>query len=82
MNTEITTLHGRDMLRRIKLFETTRINIVHHVVDLAFLKRCRDNQITPSFATINHRLRSRRSTEKIVSNLKKLGNRSSNALKI
>ena len=66
------------MLRRIKLFET-RIKFMHHVEDLAFLKRCKGNMIAPSFTTINHRLRSRRSTKKMASNSKKLGNWSSNA---
>ena len=74
MNIENVALHGRDMLRRIKLFETTRIKIVHHVVDLAFLKRCKDTQIAPSFAIINHRLQNRRSIEKKISNSKKLRN--------
>ena len=67
------------MLRRIKLLETTRIKIVHRVADLAFLKGHKDNQIAPSFAMINHRLQNRRSTKKMVSKSKKLGNRSSNA---
>ena len=57
MNNQIKALHGRYMLRRIWLFECTRIKNAHRTTYLNFLKKCRNYQIVPCFAKFNHHLK-------------------------
>ena len=56
MNNQIETFHGKEMLRRVRLFEGTRIKISHRTTDLGFLKKCCDNKVVPCFSKVNHHL--------------------------
>ena len=53
---QVESLHGRDVLNDLKHLETTRIKIAQKSTNMEFLKRCRDNEIIPQFATVKHRL--------------------------
>ena len=56
MNKEIVTLHDRDTLEMIRLFEKSLKKIAHTSADLNFLKKCRDNRIIPLFTNMKHHL--------------------------
>ena len=57
--TEIKSLYGRDIWQQIQLLEKLRVKIQRRVADLTFLKNCRDLNLIPTFAVINHRMRSK-----------------------
>ena len=59
MNKQIVTLHGRDTLQMIQLFQSLWIKIAHKSTDLTFLKKCRDNKIIPWFINIKHHLKTK-----------------------
>jgi hypothetical protein len=59
LKTVISSLYGRETWNNFRLMENLRIKIIRRAVDLDFLKQCRDNNLTPKFAFINHQLRSR-----------------------
>ena len=59
MNIVIATLHGREMLLRICLFEGTRMKISHRTTDLGLMKKCHDNKVVPCFAKINHHMQNK-----------------------
>lgn len=57
--TEITSLYGREVWQYIRLLEKLRVKIQRRAADLTFLKDCRDMKLTPTFAVINHCMRSK-----------------------
>ena len=52
MNIHIAALHGREMLRRIRLFEGTRIKIARHIVPL-FINKIRSVGLYESLLRMN-----------------------------
>jgi hypothetical protein len=59
LKTTISSLYGRETWNNFRLLENLRIKIVRRAVDLDFLKKCRDNNLTPIFSLISHQIRSR-----------------------
>jgi hypothetical protein len=59
LKTTIYSLYGRETWNNFCLLENLRIKITRRVVDLEFLKQCRDKDLTPKFTLINHPLCSR-----------------------
>jgi hypothetical protein len=57
MFTHILALHGRDTLDEFRLLEKLKIKMAHRLVDIEFLKQCRDEDIISMFAAINHHLK-------------------------
>lgn len=56
MNSKISTLHGRSIAIKVHHFEWACLQVSKTKSDLAFLKRCRDSSIIPSFAKIKNLL--------------------------
>ena len=44
-NEIILSLYGREMINKIRSFKRKRLKIAHFLVDLTFLKRCRDEDV-------------------------------------
>ena len=54
----IDTLHGREICFKSKQLEMLKIKLMKKIVDLAFLKHCRDSNMLPCFSKFTHHLRS------------------------
>lgn len=59
LNEQITSLYGREILDEFRKLEKLRVKIKRRAADLDFLKQCRDSSVLPSFACIQHQIRSR-----------------------
>jgi len=57
---KILTQYGREIVKEVRRFERNRWLLMKKKTELTFLKRCRDSSIIPTFAKINHSLRSQR----------------------
>jgi len=56
---QITSLYGRETLDEIRVLEKLRVKIKKRLTDLEFLKDCRDKNVLPKFAQIQHRNRNK-----------------------
>jgi len=55
---KILTQYGREIMKEVRRFERNRWLLMKKKTDHTFLKRCKDSSIIPTFAKINHSLRS------------------------
>jgi hypothetical protein len=56
---QIISLYGRETLDEIRVLEKLRVKIKRRVADLEFLKKCRDENVLPKFAQIQHRTKNK-----------------------
>jgi hypothetical protein len=56
LKTTMSFLYGKETWNNFRLLENLRIKIVRRAADLDFLKKCRDNNLTPIFALISHQI--------------------------
>ena len=59
LNDQITSLYGREILDEVRELEKLRVKIKRRAIDLDFLKQCRDNNVLPKFARIQHKLKNK-----------------------
>jgi hypothetical protein len=52
-------MYGRETLDEIRVLEKLRVKIKRRLADLEFLKKCRDENVLPKFAQIQHRTKNR-----------------------
>ena len=57
---QIEALHGRAILKDVRLLEKLRLQIAQKVMNLEFFKKCRDAEVIACFAEIKHLLNSGR----------------------
>jgi hypothetical protein len=59
INSQIISLYIREILDEIQVLEKLRVKIQRRVENLEFLKACKDKNILPKFACINHKIKNK-----------------------